>query len=163
MDTQNTQGVRIAYKLLRIRNDNTLGSLFVGRSRSIPVGEWMDCEYDLPHAGLAHRPGFHCTSSPNAPHIKMKLKNGETRVWCMVSIKDFEELSRPISQGGLWYVAKHMRIDAILKDEVKECSEILKADRDNDIKKVVCISTPKGDGFCLYKRRIEELSHLEED
>jgi len=103
-----------AYKLLRLRRDKSLGPLFVGREQCIPVGKWMDCKDDLPHPGLAHRPGFHCCSEQHAPHIKMKLKSGEERVWCLVTIENYEELERPVSQGGLWYVARRMKIDELI-------------------------------------------------
>jgi hypothetical protein len=101
----------IAYKLLRIRNDGSLGPLFVGRNQVFTIGEWMECKFDLPHPGLAHRPGFHCCSTKSAPHIKLRLKNGEQRVWCKVTIEEYELHNRPESQGGLWYVSKRMRID----------------------------------------------------
>jgi hypothetical protein len=106
----------IAYKLLRLRKDGTLGPLFVGRDIVIPVSEWMKARVDLPHPGLAHRPGFHCCSEIKAPHIKLQLKNGERRVWCVVQIEDYDELRRPKSQGGLWYIATHMKILVVLSD-----------------------------------------------
>ena len=100
-----------AWKLLRVRNDGTLGPLFVGRDRVIREGEWQMAEYDLAHPGLAHRPGFHCTDAPHAPHIKMRLKNGEERVWCMVKISGkITPHMRPAGQGGLWYTAEKMRL-----------------------------------------------------
>lgn len=103
-----------AFKLLRLRKDGTLGSLFVGRKYAIPVNCWLTAIKDLPHPGLAHRPGFHCCSTKSAPHIKMTLKNGEKRVWCSVTIKNYTVHERPECQGGIWYVADQMRIDAIL-------------------------------------------------
>jgi hypothetical protein len=104
---------KVAYKLLRVRKDGTLGPLFVGRNIVIPVGEWMIADHSLPHPGLAHRPGFHCCSKKSAPHIKLKLKSGEQRVWCLVEIEDFKAHERPESQGGLWYVAEKMKIISV--------------------------------------------------
>lgn len=69
----------------------------------------MDSE-NIPTKGFAERPGWHCTAEPIAPHLKMKLKSGEVRVWKRVLIEDFEEFQRPDSQGGLWYLAKRMMI-----------------------------------------------------
>lgn len=110
-----------AYKLLRWRADGTLGPLFVGRDQVIRCGRTLTARDDLPHPGLAHRPGFHCTAKPYAPHIKMKLKNGESRVWCQVIIDDYSTHTRPQSQGGVWYVAKYITVTRILTEEdVKE-------------------------------------------
>ena len=66
---------------------------------------------DLPHPGLFHRPGFHCVHAPKAPHIKMKLRNGETRIWTKVKLSGWVTPHvRPDCQGGLWYTAEKMRI-----------------------------------------------------
>lgn len=100
-----------AYKLFRVRKDGTLGSLFVGRQKVLPIGQWLEAETNLSHPGLAHRPGFHCCAQRLAPHIKLRLANGEVRWWYHVEIEDeAERHERPESQGGLWYVAKRMRI-----------------------------------------------------
>ena len=40
----------------------------------------------------------------------MELKSGEKRVWRKVLIEDFTEFKRPDNQGGLWYLAKRMKI-----------------------------------------------------
>ena len=34
-----------------------------------------------PTKGFAIRKGWHCCFEKNAPHVKMKLSNGEQRVW----------------------------------------------------------------------------------
>jgi len=104
----------IAYKLLRQRNDGTLGPLFVGRDTVIPVGTWMRAQMNLPHPGLAHRPGYHCCSTKRAPHIKLRLKNGEQRVWCTVEVDEYTELKRPETQGGLWYISNKMKVLDVL-------------------------------------------------
>jgi len=101
----------MAYKLLRRKKDGSLGPLFVGRASRLSFGVTYEARSDLPHPGLAHRPGFHCTRAPCAPHIKMRLKNGEERVWCMVEISgEITPHQRPASQGGLWYTAEKMRL-----------------------------------------------------
>lgn len=107
-----------AWKLLRLRNDGTLGPLFVGRSRVIRKGEWQMAEYDLAHPGLAHRPGFHCTLSRSAPHIKLRLKNGERRVWCAVEVREVTRMvRRPVCQGGTWITADWMRVEKVYGKE----------------------------------------------
>lgn len=107
-----------AYKLLRLRRDGTLGPLFVGRGQVIRVGEVLRARSDLPHPGLAHRPGYHCYARPEAPHLKTRLSNGERRVWCKVEIGDYTELRRPASQGGIWYLAQSMRVWYIMKEKL---------------------------------------------
>jgi len=107
---------KIAYKLFRQLKSGEITSLFINKSRKLPTMEWMDSE-NFPTSGFAVREGWHCTAKPDAPHLKMKLKSGEIRVWKRVLIKDYTEFKRPDSQGGLWYLAKEM---LILKDEVIE-------------------------------------------
>ena len=99
----------IAYKLVRLRKDGTITSLFINKTRTLPVGEWMNSE-NYPTSGFAERPGWHCTAQPNAPHLKMELKSGEKRVWKKVLIDDYTEFKRPENQGGLWFLAKRMKI-----------------------------------------------------
>ena len=105
-----------AYKLLRLRKDGTLGPLFVGRRSVFRVGDRLAAEFNLPHPGLAHRPGFHCCAEPRAPHIKRVLKNGERRVWCEVRIYGVTRHDRPECQGGVWYTAFHMEIVKLRED-----------------------------------------------
>ena len=101
----------IAYKILRKRSDGSLGPLFVDRGLRLSFGITYVAKTDLPHPGLAHRPGFHCTHAPCAPHIKLRLKSGEQRVWCMVKLSGWvTPHPRPDCQGGLWYTAEKMRI-----------------------------------------------------
>lgn len=108
-----------AYKLLRLRSDGSLGSLFVGRQEVIIPGVTYKARSDLPHPGLAHRPGFHCTSGMSAPHLKMRLRSGEVRVWCRVEIaRSSIRHERPQSQGGLWWTSPWMRVTEIMKDDV---------------------------------------------
>jgi hypothetical protein len=100
---------KIAYKLFRKTRDNRITSLFINKTRNLPVGVWMEAE-NYPTKGFAVRQGWHCTAIPHAPHLKMKLKNGEIRVWRKVLIEDYTEEMRPENQGGLWYLAKRMMI-----------------------------------------------------
>lgn len=99
----------IAYKLFRLRKDGTITSLFINKTRTLPVGEWIVSE-NIPTQGFAERQGWHCTAEPSAPHLKMKLKSGEVRVWKKVLIEDYTEFERPENQGGLWFLAKRMMI-----------------------------------------------------
>jgi len=94
----------IAYKLVRKRKDGSLGSLFINRKAKLPIGDWMLAE-DHPTKGYAHRPGWHCTFNPEAPHLSLK-----GRTWVQVEVADFEVFSRPANQGGKWILAKWMKI-----------------------------------------------------
>ena len=96
--------VRLAFKLLRLRRDGSLGPLFINRTQVIPLGKWLVAE-DHPTPGYAHRPGWHVMLQPVAPHLSSK-----GRVWCEVQVKDFVSFTRPASQGGEWLLAKHMKV-----------------------------------------------------
>ena len=93
-----------AYKLFRKRKNGTLGPLFINKKLVVIPKQWMLAK---PHRtkGFKFRPGWHCCSSPSAPHLSMK-----GRVWCEVEIKDFEKIVRPLNQGGLWYLAKNLKL-----------------------------------------------------
>ena len=97
------------YKLLRVRRDGSLGPLFIGRDIVIPVGKWLKARA-IRTEGFAFRPGWHACERPLAPHLS---KRG--RVWCRVSLRGVQEHQRPASQGGLWYVAKWLRVDRVGK------------------------------------------------
>ena len=99
----------IAYKLLRVRKDGTLGPLFINRRQRIPMNRWLKAECN-PTKGFAVRPGWHCTNSPRADHLSMT-----GRAWYKVEIKGYKPFQRPANQGGVWYIAKHMRV---LKKEI---------------------------------------------
>jgi hypothetical protein len=99
----------IAYKLFRELKSGEITSLFINKTRKLPYDVWMESEF-YPTNGFAERPGWHCTAEPHAPHLKMELKSGEKRVWKKVLIEDFTEFQRPENQGGLWYLAKRMKI-----------------------------------------------------
>ena len=99
----------IAYKLLRVRKNGTLGPLFINRRQVIPIGIWLDAE-DHKTKGYAHRKGWHCTIKPIAPHLSKK-----NRIWCKVMVKETEKYNRPESQGGTWILAQKMKLIKILK------------------------------------------------
>tara|TARA_R110000851_G_scaffold72554_3_gene160729 strand:+ start:381 stop:680 length:300 start_codon:yes stop_codon:yes gene_type:complete len=93
-----------AYKLIRKMKDGSLSPLFINKKSRIPVGLWMDAELN-PTKGFAVRKGWHCTLTPEAPHLS---KNN--RVWVEVEVDDFEYFKRPESQGGTWVLAQRMQI-----------------------------------------------------
>ncbi len=101
-----------AYKLVRKMKSGALRSLFIGKASDLPMKQWMKAE-NIPTKGYAVRPGWHVLPQPVAPHLKT-----EGRVWVEVEIKDFERFSRPESQGGEWWLAKHMRILGVMKEDV---------------------------------------------
>jgi len=97
-----------AYKLFRKRKDGSLGPLFINRKQRISKDITYPAE-EHRTKGFAFRPGWHCCSEMNAPHLSTK-----GRVWCKVEITDFTEHQRPQSQGGLWYTANTMRVIEII-------------------------------------------------
>lgn len=99
----------IAYKLVKRRKDGSLGSLFINRKQIYSVNEWMYAN-DYPTKGFAHRPGFHCTWKPEAPHLSMK----EDRIWVRVFIDDYFICPRPKNQGGVWVIANKIMIVNVL-------------------------------------------------
>ena len=96
-----------AYKLLRLKKDGNITSLFINKKQNLPVGEWMKA-YNYPTKGFQIRQGWHCTRKRNAPHLSQK-----GRVWAEVEIADFVTLYRPKCQGGVWYLAASMKINKI--------------------------------------------------
>lgn len=94
----------IGYKLFRLRKDGTIGPLFINKKQIIPIGEWLQAE-DHPTKGFKHRPGWRVTSEKYAPHLSKK-----GRIWKKVDVYDTEELKRPKSQGGTWYIAKWLKV-----------------------------------------------------
>lgn len=90
-------------------NDGSITSLFINKERKLPFNEWITAE-SYPTKGYKHRPFWHCTSEPNAPHLKE-----DGRVWVVCEIEDFTEFNRPVSQGGMWYLANRIKLIEILK------------------------------------------------
>jgi len=113
------KNTKIAYKLVKVRKDGSIGPLFINARLRIKVGEWMLAEAHR-KKGFAFRPGWHCTRIPQAPHLKERLKAGQNREWWMVEIVDFEERMRPEAQGGLWYLAKKIRFITPVWERSKE-------------------------------------------
>ena len=93
----------IAYKLVRKLKSGILAPLFINKTQGIELNTWYKSECH-PTKGFKVRQGWHCTSTPNAPHLTNK-----GRVWLKVEIEDVTEHQRPQSQGGLWYTADKIR------------------------------------------------------
>lgn len=103
-----------AYKLCKLRKNGTLGPLFINARQVLPIGEWLEAE-DHPTKGFAHRPGWHCTDRPEAPHLAENPKHGPRRVWCQVELAgEIREYPRPKAQGGKWLLAERMRVVRVL-------------------------------------------------
>jgi len=100
----------VAYKLFKSRKDGSIGPLYINCLQRIDMNVWLEAE-DHPTKGFAHRPGWHCCTTPSAPHIKEK----EERVWYLVEIEDYTEFIRPKNQGGKWYLANRMKVIERLK------------------------------------------------
>ena len=103
----------IAYKLLRVRKDGTVGPLFINKQLVIKNGEWMDAE-SHPTKGFQIRPGWHVMAKPEAPHLSIK-----GRAWYVVEVENFAEYNRPESQGGKWFLASRMKLVAPVNSFVK--------------------------------------------
>lgn len=93
-----------AYKLLRVLKNGEISPLFINKTSRLPIGEWLMAE-SHPTKGFKIRPFWHCTSQPHAPHLSIK-----GREWFEVEMEDYDEYNRPKSQGGLWYLAKKIKI-----------------------------------------------------
>lgn len=98
----------IAHKLCRQLKNGNITSLFINKKVSLPFDTWLDAE-NHPTKGFKERPFWHCTSNPVAPHLSMK-----NRVWIKVEMEDYSEFDRPESQGGLWYLAKRIKLLKII-------------------------------------------------
>lgn len=95
----------IAYKLCRKRKkDGVITPLFINKSKAFTFNEWVEAECH-PTKGFKVRPFFHCTSNPVAPHLSVK-----GRVWVKIEMEDYEIFQRPEHQGGLWYLAKRIKL-----------------------------------------------------
>ena len=94
---------------MRRRKDGSLGPLFINRKLRVPLNIWMPAE-DWPTRNFAHRPGWHVTLNPVAPHLSTK-----GRVWVQVEVRKegLQELHRPKGQGGPWLLAKWMKVNRI--------------------------------------------------
>lgn len=93
-----------AYKLFKVRQNQTIGPLFINRRLVIEINQWYEAE-NIPTKGFALRPGWHCGATPEAPHLSEK-----GRVWFEVEVEDFYRFPRPAHQGGEWIIANWMRV-----------------------------------------------------
>lgn len=100
----------IAYKLCRKLKSGEITPLFINKKMKLPFNQWLEAECH-PTKGYKIRPFWHCTSTPVAPHLSEK-----GRVWLKVEIEDFEEFNRPEHQGGLWFLAKRIKLIDIVKN-----------------------------------------------
>jgi hypothetical protein len=100
-----------AYKLFRVRKDGSIGSLFINRKAKLEVGKWLKAE-NFPTSGFTHRPYWHCTKNPIAPHLSEK-----DRMWYRIEMTNFTKMIRPANQGGIWYLAGKIRI---IKEHTKK-------------------------------------------
>jgi len=95
----------IGYKLMRRRKDGSLGPLFINAKQRVPIGEWLEAEDHITR-GYSHRPGWHILNVPIAPHLKKTVD----RVWVQVEYEDAQQFVRPENQGGVWFLAKRMKV-----------------------------------------------------
>jgi hypothetical protein len=99
----------IAYKLVRKLKSGKLTPLFINKRLGIDLDVWYESECH-PTAGFKTRQGWHCTSTPVAPHLSKK-----NRVWIKVEIEGITEHQRPKNQGGLWYTADWIKFLEVLR------------------------------------------------
>jgi hypothetical protein len=104
-----TEQTTIGYKLFKVRANGTLGPLFINARQVVPLNEWLPAE-DHPTKGFAHRPGWHATLQPVAPHLSEHPKSGPRRVWMRVEMAGVTRYARPESQGGTWALASAIRV-----------------------------------------------------
>lgn len=93
------------WKLFRRLKDGQLHPLFINKSMIIKPGVWLPAE-DRRTSGYAHRPGWHATLRPVAPHLR---QNGN-REWVRVLLRGIKLYDRPESQGGTWVLAQEMMV-----------------------------------------------------
>lgn len=98
----------IGYKLFKLRRDGSFGPLFINRPQRIPINTWLKAEA-FHKKGFAFRPGWHVLEKQQAPHLSKK-----GRVWARVEIRSFSRFKRSVFQGGVWFLAKYMRVLEIL-------------------------------------------------
>lgn len=99
----------VAYKLMKLRKNGTLGPLFINARQIVPIGSWLPAE-EHPTKGFAYRPGWHCCFKPVAPHLSEK-----GRVWVKVEVEEYRTYNRPESQGGSWVLADRMKVIGLLE------------------------------------------------
>lgn len=88
-----------AYKLMRKMKDG-YAPLFINKRQRLQVGVPYAAE-NHPTNGFKQRSGWHCTLTPNAPHLRSD--EGSGRVWVVVELDgQIDMYDRPESQGGTW-------------------------------------------------------------
>jgi hypothetical protein len=92
------------WKLFRKMKNGEIKPLFINARHALPMNKWLPAECH-PTKGFAVRPGWHAATQPIAPHLSKK-----NRVWMPVELQGVKRYSRPESQGGVWLLAKRMRI-----------------------------------------------------
>ena len=94
-----------AWKLFRQMKDGSIAPLFINKKMRLQEGEWYEAELH-PTKGFKVRKGWHCCPTPVAPHLTEK-----GRVWKEVELGGYVFCEmRPVSQGGLWYLADKLRV-----------------------------------------------------
>jgi len=93
-----------AYKLVRVMANGELASLFINKTDRLQMNTWLTAE-EHRTKGFAYRPFWHCTARPEAPHMTM-----EGRAWYRVELRDYDIMERPSNQGGVWILAREMKI-----------------------------------------------------
>ena len=96
--------MKVAYKLFRVKKDNTITSLFINKTKPIKLNTWLRSK-NYPTKGFKIRPGWHSVNEPNAPHLSLT-----NRAWHKILIKDFKEEKRPKHQGGKWFLSKYIKV-----------------------------------------------------
>ena len=99
---------RTGWKLMNVRKDGSLGSLFINRKARVPKGEWVKAE-SHPTKGFKYRPYYHVMKEPKAPHLSTTGRYANRR-WVKVDMKGVKEMERPASQGGSWFLADSIRV-----------------------------------------------------
>lgn len=67
-----------------------------------------------------------------APHLSIKLANGEQRVWVECEVEDYATYNRPESQGGTWILAQKMKV--VRELSMNEVQQILKSARQREVR-----------------------------
>jgi hypothetical protein len=94
----------IAWKLFRQLKNGEIAPLFINKKLRLEYDVWYPAE-SHPTKGFSIRPGWHVCSKKSAPHLSEK-----GRVWRQVEIEDYQVITRPANQGGIWYLANKMRV-----------------------------------------------------
>lgn len=99
----------VAYKLFRKLKDGSITSLFINKTQKLPLDVWLNAE-SYPTKGYALRPFWHCVDKiENVKHLSIK-----NRVWAEIEMLDYTTMKRPKNQGGIWYLAKQIKINKII-------------------------------------------------